>query len=584
MKPVAQPQFAPAEIIMTGAKRANMKPVLRWCAAVLLLSALMFAQSSSPAAPASNNAPATVSEQDVKELREALAAQQQQIAAQQQQIKRQQEMLERLSQKLLQNPGAQASTLPAAHQAPNLGQVASTTPIIPAGAATSSSTTSKIVEVSEGQAPGTGQQQQASDSIVLANGKIKIGALAYADYAYYYKAGFGPQFLTQTNYAGAGNNNYNTFEVNRTYLNFVYTPSDFISFRITPNVYRQIATVTADKFGKVGALPASADGNYTFRLKYGYAELNPFKGVDSMKEDNIRFGQQMNPLVDWEEGLYGFRFVNLTPWNYLSLSSTHLGLSANGPIKLNGKQYVDYQVGVFNNSNFHQFEQSASKEGMARVSFYPFGAASKYDGLGITGFVDYGYTNVAPDTPNAVVERVSGLVHYNSPHNGYGIAGEYDFGRNAFSLSNLFSGAGPQDAFGLATTPTAFAGMSNLAAAILAGAHTRQKGFDVFSHAAIPNSKFVLFGMYEFFQPNTNIPSNPIDFDRVVGGIGYTYNKHLRFALDSQNVLYRHRQFTYPASDLAQFSSKLAKANPKGIANAVPPNVQAIFLNMEFAF
>jgi hypothetical protein len=49
-------------------------------------------------------------------------------------------------------------------------------------------------------------------------------------------------------------------------------------------------------------------------------------------------------------------------------------------------------------------------------------------------------------------------------------------------------------------------------------------------------------------------------------------------------VLYRRSQFTYPASDLAQFSSKLAKANPKGIANAVPPNVQAIFLNMEFAF
>ena len=582
MKPAAL-QFSSAEIILTGAKKANMKPVLKWCVAVLMLSALTLAQTSS-APPASSTAPATVSEQDVKELREALAAQQKQIAAQQEQIRQQQEILERLSQKLQQNSGAQASAQPsqAPLLAPNLGQVASTTPIIPAGTSTSAP---KAADIATGQQAEPGSKPASvSDSIVLANGKIKIGALAYADYAYYYKTGFGPQFLTQTNYAGAGNHNYNTFEVNRTYLNFVYTPSDFVSFRVTPNIYRQIGTATADKFGKVGALPASVDGNYTLRLKYGYAEFNTFKAIDSMKDDNIRFGQQMNPLVDWEEGLYGFRFVNLTPWNYLSLSSTHLGLSANGPIKLNGKQYVDYQVGVFNNSNFHQFEQSASKEGMARVSFYPFGASSKYDGLGITGFVDYGYSNVAPDTPNAVVERMSGLVHYNSAHNGYGIAGEYDFGRNAFSLSNLFSGAGPQDAFGLATTPTAFAGMSNLAAAVLAGTHTRQKGFDVFGHAAIPNSKFVLFGMYEFFQPNTNVPSNPIDFDRVVGGIGYTYNKHLRFALDSQNVLYRHSQFTYPAADLAQFSSKLAKANPKGIANAVPPNVQAIFLNMEFAF
>jgi hypothetical protein len=151
-------------------------------------------------------------------------------------------------------------------------------------------------------------------------------------------------------------------------------------------------------------------------------------------------------------------------------------------------------------------------------------------------------------------------------------------------VNNLFSGAGPQDAFGLATTPTPFAGMSRLAAAILAGAHTQQKGFDVFGHAAIPNSKFILFGMYELFQPNTNVVSNPLDFHRVVGGISYVYSKHLRFALDSQNILYRRSQFTYPASELGRFSSKLAKANPNGIPNAVPPDVQAIFLNMEFSF
>ncbi|HEX6906545.1 MAG TPA: hypothetical protein VF154_08065 [Terriglobales bacterium] len=528
-----------------------------------------------------------MTEKDVTELRAALAAQQQQIAAQQQQIKQQQEMLERLSQALEKNqnggPAApqQAGSV-APRQAPNLGQVASTTPMIPAGAAASTSATPKIAEVSEGQAPGNGQKQQASDSLVLASGKIKIGALAYADYAYYYKTGFGPQFLTQSNFAGAGNDNYSAFEVNRTYLNFVYSPNDFISFRITPNIYRQFATASNDKVGKVGAVPASADGNLTFRLKYGYAELNAFRNSEAFKEDNIRFGQQMNPLVDWEEGLYGFRYVNLTPWNYLSLSSTYTGASINGPIKFNGKQYIDYQIGIFNDANFHQFNQSETKTGMARVSFYPFGATSRYEGLGITGFVDYGYGNVTPDSSNHVVERMAGLVHYTSPHNGYQLAAEYDFGRNAFSLGNLFSGAGPQDAFGLGTTQ--YAGLTDLAGAILSGTHTRQKGFDVFGHADIPGTKFTLFGMWEYFQPNTNIPSDPIDFDRLIAGINYTYSKHLRFAVDSQNVFYRHSQFTYPASDLAQFSSKLAKANPNGIANAVPPDVQAIFLNMEFSF
>jgi TolA-binding protein len=565
-----------------------MKPVLRWCAAVLLLSALSLAQSGSSAKPASDtsNTPAGITENDVKELREALAAQQKQIAAQQQQIKQQQEMLERLSQTLATQKGSQAAQSQAASQpgqpAPNLGQVASTTPIIPAGVAASTSAAPKIAEVSEGQVAGSAPKQQASDSIELASGKVKIGALAYADYAYYYNTGFGPQFLTQTNFAGAGNDSYNAFEVSRTYLNMVYSPNDFISFRITPNIYRQFAGVTNDKVGKVGAVPASADGNLTFRLKYGYAEMNAFRGSEAFHDDNIRFGQQMNPLVDWQEGLYGFRYVNLVPWNYLSLSSTYTGASLNGPIKVNGKQYVDYQIGVFNDANFHVFNQSETKTGMARVSFYPFGASSKYEGLGITGFVDYGYGNTAPDTATKVVERMAGLVHYTTPHNGYQLAAEYDFGRNAFSLGNLFSGAGPQDAFGLGTTQ--FAGLTDLATAILAGTHTRQKGFDVFGHADIPNTKFTLFGMYEFFQPNTNIPKDPIDFHRLVLGINYTYNKHLRFAVDSQNVLYRYSQFTYPASSLAQFSSKLAKANPNGIAKAVPPNVQSIFLNMEFSF
>lgn len=567
-----------------------MKPVLRWCAVVPLLCVLMFAQSNSSAGPApdTSKTPAAITQKDVNELREAIAVQQQQIAAQQQQIRQQQEMLERLSQKLQQNPSSSqaASQKLAANQvpqqAPNLGEVASTTPMIPAGAAASTSAVPKIAEVSEGQAAGNGQNQQASDSLVLANGKIKIGALAYADYAYYYKTGFGPQFLTQTNFAGAGNDNYSAFEVNRTYLNFVYSPNDVLSFRIVPNVYRQFASASSDKVGKVGAVPASADGNLTFRLKYGYAELNAFRSSEAFHDDNIRFGQQMNPLVDWQEGLYGFRFVNLVPWNYLSLSSTYTGASLNGPIKVNGKQYIDYQIGIFNDANFHQFNQSETKTGMARVSFYPFGAKSKYDGLGITGFVDYGYGNVAPDTSNHVVERMAGLIHYTTPHNGYQLAAEYDFGRNAFSLGNLFSGAGPQDAFGLGTTQ--YAGLTDLASAILSGTHTRQKGFDVFGHADIPTTKLTLFGMWELFQPNTNIPSDPIDFHRLIAGINYRYSKHLRFALDSQNVFYRHSQFTYPASDLAQFNSKLAKANPTGIANAVPPDVQAIFLNMEFSF
>ncbi len=144
-----------------------MKPVLRWCV-VPLLSALMFAQSSGSDKPATETgqAPATISATDVKELREALAAQQKQIAAQQQQIQQQQEMLERLSQKLQQNQGNQSPEPKQAagqpvRQAPNLGQVASTTPILPAG---SDSSTSAIPNLNPGNSSSGDSQQSASES------------------------------------------------------------------------------------------------------------------------------------------------------------------------------------------------------------------------------------------------------------------------------------------------------------------------------------------------------------------------------------------------------------------------------------
>ena len=65
-----------------------------------------------------------------------------------------------------------------------------------------------------------------------------------------------------------------------------------------------------------------------------------------LKGGTVSFGEIPNPLVDWEEQLYGFRFVNLTPWNYLSLSSTQVGVSMQGPVKFGEKMYFDYAIGA----------------------------------------------------------------------------------------------------------------------------------------------------------------------------------------------------------------------------------------------
>ena len=201
----------------------------------------------------------------------------------------------------------------------------------------------------------------------------------------------------------------------------------------------------------------------------------------------------------------------------------------------------------------------------------------------MTGFEDYGYSTATPDSNSVALNRIAVLVHYQSHSEAYLIAGEYDLSRNAFSTGNLFSGAGPADAFGLG--PSSYATFSSLTSALLAGEHTRQQGFAFFGHARLGHSPFSVFGMYHYFQPNTNISgTNPLDFQRTVGGISYKFNEHFEIAVDDQNLNYFHSQFTMPAAQIATFSASLAAANPNGIPNVVPGGTNAFFTNLLFRY
>ncbi len=533
------------------------------------------AESSAPAAKATGTAKAEAApkseassmELELEQLRDLLQQQTQELQAQRAALREQQQKMQALEDQLKKANAARenlsASPADTANPSPSVDLGAN---VASAAASFKGGTTSTAAVASNAAVSRPADQERKSDSIELANGKIRIGALFYGDYAFYYKTGFGPQFLTQINQPGPGNDHFNSFDVTRAYVNFYYMPNDAVTLRITPNVYRQIGGATADKFGKVSAIASSVDGNLTYRLKYAYVDFNkPFASSDTFGQDKLTIGVQQNPLVDWEENLYGFRWVNLIPWNYLSLSSSQTGVSLHGPVKFGGKQYLDYAIAAFTNANFHQFEQSDKKQVMARVSYFPFGATSQFQGLGITGFLDYGYTNVAPDSTRLPLYRAAGLVHYTSRKNGYGIAGEIDYGRNAFSSNNFFSGSGPQDQFGVGVTP--FAKFDALVKAIQDINGAKQRGFAAFGHADIPGTKFTFFGLYEYFNPNRNVNLNPLDFHRVVGGISYKYSPRLRFALDSQNVLFAHGQFTLG-----------------GVPNAVPSNIQAIFFNVEFSF
>jgi hypothetical protein len=421
--------------------------------------------------------------------------------------------------------------------------------------------------------------------------KFRLGTVVYADYRFYSHTTFQPQELTQVNNPGEGNNGWNSFDISRTYLNLFFNPSDDITVRVTPNMYRQFGNPAADTLGSNGTVQSSTDGELAFRLKYAYIQYGKLfdkLGIDPMKDDTVTFGQAPNPLVDWEEQMYGFRFVNLTPWNYLSLSSTQQGLSIQGPVKFNGLQYIDYDAGIYNNASFHAFEQTNTKQGMGRISIYPFGAKWKYDGLGFTGFYDYGYGNVTADSgtgnngplpaplfnaTKAHITRMSGLIHYNTEW--WGLALEYDQGHNAFTANNLFSAVNPAGKY---------ASINTLATGLLNNGRAVEQGYDAFGHLHIPETPFTLFGMFEWWMPNTHVNENPFDFQRWIAGISYQYNEFLRIAFDTQNILYYHHDFNFPEAYADKFAPEFPAPGTSTIKNSVLRDGHSFWLNAEFNF
>jgi len=460
--------------------------------------------------------------------------------------------------------------------------------------------------------------------------KFRVGTVFYGDYRFYTNTGFQPQEMTQLTNPGPGNNNYNSFDITRTYLNFFFFPCPEWELRITPNMYKTIGSSNV-KDGQTTGFGSNLDGNLGVRIKYAsltYSGL--FNQVPMLKGGSIAFGEIPNPLVDWEEQLYNFRYVNLVPWNYLSLSSTQVGVGIQGPIKFGEKMYVDYALGAYDNSSFHAFEQTDTKQGMGRLSVYPFGAKWRFDGLGITGFYNYGYGNTTPDTEdlpatlkggNAHIQRIAALIHYTAYN--WGIAGEFDSGSNAFQASNLWSGSGPADAFGFPTgkaiTSGTFAGntcgngtttvvggklilpcypllntygpQSNAQTAILNNGQAQQEGAAFFGHFHIPQTPMTLFGMFQWLQPNTQFASNPLDFYRWIFGISYQYNEYVRFAIDSQNISYYHSQQSIPIGSLTPFgyvpggtfnNQQLPRTG--SIPSMVQRDTHSIFGNVEFAY
>ncbi len=194
---------------------------------------------------------------------------------------------------------------------------------------------------------------------------FKIGATIFADYTY----------TDEPTATDANGKDYHpsSFNVGRTYINVTGQLSDVISYRITPDISKQSESTD------------SLNGSYVFRLKYGFLQWDLGKALAS-KGSWLRFGQSQTPWIDYDEGVYRYRFQGPTFADTEGfLSSSDLGLS--GHYNFPGN-FGDVQLGYFNGEGYGHTEINNQKSFQMRVSVRPAPGVAGVKGLRINGFFD----------------------------------------------------------------------------------------------------------------------------------------------------------------------------------------------------
>ncbi|HEY3204211.1 MAG TPA: hypothetical protein VGL03_11175 [Thermoanaerobaculia bacterium] len=173
----------------------------------------------------------------------------------------------------------------------------------------------------------------------------------------------------------------NAFDVTRAYINVTGNISHLVSFRITPDVVRTGSVTLAP--GTTADVPGLT-GTLTYRLKYAYGQLN----LDdwTTKGSWFRLGMQQTPIVDYEEGIYRYRFQGtIFVEREGFLTSSDLGASVHWVFPQN---YGDIHVGVYNGEGYTRPEQNDQKAFQIRASVRPAPMIPILKGLRLTGFYD----------------------------------------------------------------------------------------------------------------------------------------------------------------------------------------------------
>jgi hypothetical protein len=157
----------------------------------------------------------------------------------------------------------------------------------------------------------------------------------------------------------------NAFDVGRAYINLTGNISHLIAFRLTPDITRQSGLFT------LGPNNSVSSDSLVFRIKYAYAQFN---FDDWMTRGSwARLGIQPTPWVDFEEGIYRYRFQGTVFAERIPLPTTMTSSDAGASFHYNlPSNYGDLHVGVYNGENYQRVEVNDQKALEFRGTLRPF--------------------------------------------------------------------------------------------------------------------------------------------------------------------------------------------------------------------
>ncbi len=159
--------------------------------------------------------------------------------------------------------------------------------------------------------------------------------------------------------------NKSSFDVTRSYINITGNISHLVAFRVTPDITRESGLLS------LGTGNSVSSDSLVFRIKYAYAQFNLDDWMT--KGSWTRIGIQQTPWVDFEEGIYRYRFQGSVFTERIPLPTTMTSSDAGVSFHYNlPSNYGDFHVGVYNGENYQKVEVNNRKAIEFRGTLRPF--------------------------------------------------------------------------------------------------------------------------------------------------------------------------------------------------------------------